>query len=419
MHDHKVDGKRYPHSSCSRHRMLTRRDFLQIASVAAASVLLGGCGATVQPGATTTLAPKPSATMTPVPKPSATAVPQPSATTAPATAVSTASSGVTKAQVAIAQAKSYDPDTLYARVRDMLDGLGGLSDIVRPGDHVAIKTNLTGGTTWEGKTWGLPAVETFVTHPEVVRALGKLVLDAGAGKLYIVEAVYQWESYTLWGYEDVAKALGATLIDLNATDPYPDFAATPVPGGGKLYNEFTFNHILEEIDTFMSVSKMKCHWVAGVTHTMKNLFGLVPYRFYELKADDGYRSGFHGPTDQTAGQRVPTIITELNRARPLHFGLVDGIKTTQGGEGPWIKGITTLSPGVLIAGKDVVATDAVATAAMGFDPTAPAMTEPFIRGENHLNIAHDVGLGTNRLDEIEVVGPAIDDVKIKFRASLG
>lgn len=391
MHNHKVNGKRTPHSFCPRQRRLTRRSFLQTSALAVAGTLLAGCG----------------------PKP------EPEATTAPDVVIPAVSSDAAKAKVAIAKATTYDPDTIYARVRDMLDGLGGLGDIVRPGDHVAIKTNLTGGTNWEGKTWGLPAVETFVTHPEVVKALGKLVLDAGAGKLYIVEAVYQWDSYPLWGYEDAAKELGATLIDLNATEPYNDFAETPVPGGGKLYNAFTFNHILEELDTFMSVSKMKCHWIAGVTHTMKNLFGLVPFRFYERNAGDGYRSGFHGPSDQTAGQRVPTIINELNRARPLHFGLVDGIKTTEGGEGPWIEGVRTLSPGVLIAGKDVVATDAVATAAMGFDPTAPALSAPFIRGENHLQIASDLGLGTNRLDEIEVVGAAIDDVKVQFKTASG
>lgn len=381
-------------------KTLTRRDFLQVAGVAAGALLVG-CGTKTQPAAPTSA---------PVSATSAPAV----ATTAPA-----AATGARKAQVAIAQAKNYDPKVIYDKIRDMLDSLGGLGDIVRPGARVAIKTNLTGGVYWEGKTWNRPAAETFITHPEVVRALGKLVLDAGAKELYIVEAVYEWESYTLWGYEAVAKELGATLIDLNEKSPYPDFAATPVPGGGKLYNEFTFNHILEEIDTFMSVSKMKCHWVAGVTHTMKNLFGLVPYKLYRRSDQDSYRSALHGPTDETAGDRVPQIITDLNRARPLHFGLVDGIKTTESGEGPWIEGVKPLEPGVLFAGKDVVATDAVATAAMGFDPTAAAKSTPFIRGRNHIQLAYELGLGTNRLEEIEILGPSIKEVTTKFRAALG
>ncbi|MEJ5311926.1 MAG: DUF362 domain-containing protein [Anaerolineae bacterium] len=382
-------------------KTLTRRQFLRVAGVAAGAVLTG---CRLEPP---TAWPKGNAIPTSVPQ------------VAPATSVPVASTGVRKAQVAIAREKTYEPQALYNRLRDMLDSLGGLGDIVRPGARVAIKINLTGGSYWDGKIGGLPGTETFVTHPEVVGALGKLVLDAGAKELYIVEAVYDWASYTVWGYDAVAKTLGATLIDLNAQDPYPDFAKTPVPDGGKLYNEFTFNHILEEIDTFISVSKMKCHWIAGVTHTMKNLFGLVPLQFYRAAPQDTYRTGFHGPSDEIAGQRVPQIITDLNRARPLHFGLVDGIKTTESGEGPWIKGLRPLEPGVLIAGKDVVATDAVATAAMGFDPTAAAGTAPFIRGLNHIQLAHDLGLGTNRLEEIEVLGPSIKDVMTQFRAALG
>ncbi|HQE91520.1 MAG TPA: DUF362 domain-containing protein [Anaerolineae bacterium] len=405
------------------HKTLTRREFLQLAGVTAGALLVG-CGPQASPVAPTPTMSAP-ATVAPTATPSApaTVAPTPTrsapATVAPTFTTSAPATGAKKAQVAIAQAQTYDPQGLYDKIRDMLDSLGGLGDIVRPGARVAIKINLTGGSYWEGQTQGLPGVETFVTHPEVVRALGKLVLDAGAKALYIVEAVYEWESYTVWGYDDVAKELGATLIDLNATDPYPDFATLPVPGGGKLYDEFTFNRILEEIDTFMSVSKMKCHWVAGVTHTMKNLIGLVPLQVYRAKGQDTYRSKFHGANDETAGERVPQIITDLNRARPLHFGLVDGIKTTAGGEGPWIAGVQPVAPGVLLAGKDVVATDAVATAAMGFDPTAADKTIPFIRGRNYIQLANDLGLGTNRLEEIAVLGPSIQEVTTKFRAALG
>jgi uncharacterized protein (DUF362 family) len=71
-------------------------------------------------------------------------------------------------------------------------------------------------------------------------------------------------------------------------------------------------------------------------------------------------------------------------------------------------------PGVLIAGKEPLAADAVAAAVMGFDPTAHYPTAPFLRGDNHLNLAYGLGLGTNRLGEIGVVGVAIDDVQQSF-----
>ena len=73
--------------------------------------------------------------------------------------------------------------------------------------------------------------------------------------------------------------------------------------------------------------------------------------------------------------------------------------------------------GILLAGKDPVATDAVATATMSFDPTIEYPTSPFLHADNHLNIAHSLGLGTNVLSEINVVGATIDEVKKKFKPS--
>jgi len=400
---------------CARHS-LSRRRFLEIAGMAAAGLLVSRCApepaddavevapATAVPEATqdvvTQVAAEAAATetMTPV---------------ATAAAESVLSMGASS-QVAIATVKDYDRKRIYNAVRDILDDLGGLGDVVRPGDRVALKVNLTGGLGNNGPA-GLSPMESFVTHPEVVRALGSLVRDAGAKEVLIVEAVYQWGSYVEWGYEEIAKDIDATLIDLNAPDPYADFVNVKVPGGGEMYQDYIFNPILQDVDAFMSVSKMKCHWVAGVTHTLKNLFGLVPARFYRLSEQDSCRSEFHGPSDKTAGQRVPRIIVELNQARPIDFALVDGVLTTEGGEGPWIQTFGPIAPGVLFAGKDPVATDAVATAAQGFDPTAPGLTEPFVRGENHLNLAAAAGLGTNRLDEIDVLGAAIEDVVTKFR----
>ena len=316
-------------------------------------------------------------------------------------------------RVAIAQANDYDRELVRRRVRDVLDGTGGLRGVVHSGDRVAIKVNLTGGTGIAPLP-GVSPIDSYVTHPEVVRALGEYVRDAGASEIWIVEAVWDWASYTQWGYEEVAAAIDATLIDLNDSHPYGDFASTPVGEGWLVYEDFVFNHILEQVDAFISVSKMKCHWSCGVTHSLKNSIGLVPAQFYPLDETHGGRWAFHG-TDTEMGARLPRVIADLVRARPIHFALIDGIKTTEGGEGPWIGTLAPVEPGVLVAGADPVAADAVSTAIMGFDPTATRSESPFLRSDNHLNIAAELGLGTNRLDQIEVIGVPIDDVRYEFR----
>lgn len=338
----------------------------------------------------------------------------------PGQEISQPSESQKESRVAIARATTYDRKLIREHVETMLDGLGGLGDVISNGDRVAIKTNLTGGTGVRPLA-GVSAIESYITHPEIVRALGELARDAGAREILIVEAIYDWGSYQLWGYEEVAESLDATLIDLNDTDPYTDFAKTPVPDGGRIYEQFTFNHVLEDVDVFMSVAKMKCHWCCGVTHTMKNLIGLVPAKHYRLSNQHNHRSAFHGPSDdyESAGTRLPRIILDLNQARPIHLGLIDGVKTTEAGEGPWIEGIAPVEPGVLFAGKNPVATDAVATAAMGFDPAADSLVEPFVRSDNHLQMAYELGLGTNQLEDIEIVGASLDDVRHEFRACLG
>lgn len=357
---------------------LSRRDFLRVGGIVAAGLLTSRCQ-TQQP----TLAPTPSKLPS-----------------------------LPKASVSIGKVKTYDRAAIESQMQTMIDQLGGLGDVVKPGDSVAIKPNLTGGVT--SKLFqGLPAIETFVTHPEVVRALVKQVQAAGAKEIFIVESVYEWSSYTEWGYEEVARDLGVTLIDLGNPKPYSDFIETAVGPDSHIYKTFIVNQLLKDVDVFMSVSKMKNHELAGVTHTMKNLYGLVPYRFYRLNEKDKWRSAFHGLKSETQ-TRLPRIIVDLNRARRINFSLIDAVKTTQGGEGPWVKSMAAIEPGLLIAGKNPVATDAVATAVMGHDPTGDYPDSPFVRCVNHLNLAAQAGLGSNRLEDIEVLGSQIAEVETHF-----
>ena len=62
---------------------------------------------------------------------------------------------------------------------------------------------------------------------------------------------------------------------------------------------------------------------------------------------------------------------------------------------------------LVIAGTDPVAVDAVGAAVMDIPPG----------NVKHLRLASEVGLGTSRLEEIEVLGESIENVKRKFRTS--
>jgi len=373
----------HPHSNP---KHFSRRDFLKLAGLTAVGAALAAC----QPGEATP-------------------------TDETVTTVDEKKPKAEKPMVAISKADSYDRKLIKEKVQEMIEQIGGLSDILAHGNRVAIKTNLTGGTS-AAPLPGIPEIESYLTHPEVVRAIGELLRDSGVKDLFIVEAVYEKASWPTYGYTDMAKELGATLVDLTYADPYKDFAKTASSSNPFIYDEFIFNPILNEIDAFVSVSKMKCHNTAGVTHTMKNLFGLVPYRFYTLNKGDMYRSGFHGPADETR-KRLPQVIMDLNAARPVTLSIVDGVWTSEAGEGPWVPAMTQIKPGVMFAGKNPVATDAIATAAMGFDPTAEYPDAPFVHANNHINIAASLGWGTNKVDEIKVVGEKLKDITMQFTPS--
>ncbi len=367
---------------------ISRRDFLKLAALASGAVILEGC---LPHGAATTPFTSP---RLPTPPPSVYAGP--------------------RAKVGVVKAASYDPALVRRQLQTLFDSIGGLGDVVRPGDKVAIKVNLTGGVKGNVPPPGTTAPESWVTHPVVAGAMGELLRDLGASQIYVVESVWEWASFQQWGYVDMVKPLGATLLDLNAAAPFDDYAKLSVGKDWFIYDSFQLNHVLEEVDVLISLAKMKCHYLLGITQSMKNLIGLAPYKFYEQKKGDGYRTGFHGADNETR-TRLPRVVLDLNRARPVNLSLIDGIKTVEGSEGPWNRDLRAVSPGLLIAGKNPVATDAIAVAAMGFDPTADYPQAPFFRAENHLNIASRLGLGSNRLSDIDLVGARLDEVRQSFR----
>ena len=296
----------------------------------------------------------------------------------------------------------------------MLDQLGGLGELVKPGARVGVKVNMTGSSAWDSPDKP-PAIEYFVTHPAVVGALCELLLDAGAGKIYVMDGIFEEACFTKWGYTGMAKPLGVQLVNLCKPDPYPGYASLPVGPDPLVYDRFSLNGLLQEVDLFVSVAKMKPHSTTGVTLSMKNLVGIAPLEEYRRQEADTFRSALHG----NAGfdTRMPRVIVDLNRARPVHLAVIDGIMTSEGGPGPWQATLAQVRPGVLVASKDPVAADAVATAVMGFDPEAEPPALPFLHGENHLALASQAGLGTHRLAEIPVVGTPIQEVLYRFAPS--
>ena len=94
--------------------------------------------------------------------------------------------------VAIQRCTSYDPLTFRQALDAAFDSIGGVGDLVR-GKTVTIKVNLT-GMTWE-PVGGLPARETYQTHPNSLSALCAALVEAGAKEIFVVETLYWQDSF--------------------------------------------------------------------------------------------------------------------------------------------------------------------------------------------------------------------------------
>ncbi len=319
-----------------------------------------------------------------------------------------------KSKVAATKADNYERAYIRQKVEHLFDSLGGISDIMKTGSTVAIKINLTGGSYWADhpKLNGVDVRECMWNHPEVLRAVGELIIDSGVspGKITIVESLWDSACYTKYGYLDVQQYLGAQMVNLNNSAPYTSFCTRSTGSNPFFYESFILNQILDEIDVFVSVTKMKQHIIAGMTHSMKNLIGIAPLQFYQMQGDTGTRSKLHHEGGDPV-YHLPRSICDLNMARPIHLAVVDGIKNAIGGEGAWAPAFEPYEHQVLLAGKDPVATDSVATKIFWQDPEGEKLLLPDGQlTDNHLYLAHQKAMGTNQLSEIEIVGDGADGI---------
>ena len=328
---------------------------------------------------------------------------------------------------------------------DLLDSQSGqISTLFSKGKKVAIKINLTGGSGSTDKNgnitrtnttgqvlWSVPATEIIWTHPAVLQAVGEFILNLGVdpGDLHIVDSFWDttWQtvgstapfgSNDKFGYAAVQAALGCKVVDLNNPAPYSSFATISTGTGSKNFQSFTMNQILQDVDVYVSIPKLKQHSAAGLTCSLKNQVGTVPKSSYTITNDNGRRGALHHPTSTaTEGNYLPESICDLNAARPVHLAIVDGIMNATGGEGSWLSTFSPCSKHVLFAGIDPVATDSIGAYLMGLDCEAKTLPLPtqLTDGtttvtvcDNYLDLLNTKGVGTNQLKEINIIGDGAD-----------
>jgi uncharacterized protein (DUF362 family) len=242
----------------------------------------------------------------------------------------------------IGKVPSYQAD-LKKAISTGLRELGVSKADIR-GKRVLLKPNLVETS---------PGMVQINTHPLVVRGAVEAFLSLGAARVVVAEGPgHITDTLRVLdesGLEEVLWEDHIPFIDLNLESGYTVTNA----GGYSRLNTLILPVCLKEFDYIVSLAKLKTHHWAGVTLSMKNLFGLMPGSFYGWPKNYLHWAG------------INECIVDITATVQPHFAIVDGIVGMEG-DGP-IMG-DPKHAGVLVMGRNLPAVDATCTRIMGIDP---------------------------------------------------
>ena len=318
--------------------MMNRREFIKVSAVASLSSLGGGCRPSVRWDR--------------------------DAYRKPATS-----------RVAILEARSYQTS---------------LEDIIRHGIHL-FKLDLKGKRiVLKPNLVEFDPKGVINTHPAVIEAAIASFRSLGAREVVVADGPGHRRDneylLTASGIYDVINEHRVHYVDLN-TD---DVRRTKLRSSFTNLSELYLPETLFNADLLVSMPKLKTHHWAGVTLSLKNMFGVVPGSVYGWPKNALHWAGIH------------RSILDINSSLPIpQFAIVDGIVGMEG-NGP-LQGQAKQS-GVLILGDDLVAVDATAARLMKIEP----------RKIDYLEIA-DRFLGNISHERIVLVGEQLERFQQDYR----
>lgn len=255
-------------------------------------------------------------------------------------------------------------------MRRALDLEGSFARRAR-GARVFVKTNVT---------YPRPSGTGAVTDSRVLEALLEALRDAGACAVIVGDGPGKSSAeagFEAAGYTPFAERYGVRFVDLNLartrTVEVPDARA---------FDRLEIPEVVLDADFVVTASPLKTHKDGLLTLNAKNMFGVPPTRFYGAP-----RAIFHL-------RGVDEVVHDICRAVRVDYALADATTVMELG----VARGRAVPVGAVLAGANLVATDAVSARLIGQDPRVC----PYL-----VYLAAD-GRGPLDLDEIDLVGDALD-----------
>lgn len=276
-----------------------------------------------------------------------------------------------KTKVSIIKCITYESALVFEAVKRSVDELGGISKFVKPGEKILIKPNLLSAREPE---------KAVTTHPEVLKAIIKLVKSAGGkplvgdspgGAIKGVERV--WEKT---GTKQAVIDEPAELINFETRGSFEQ------PVNHHAVKALNLVKLINEVDGIINLPKLKTHGLAVFTGAIKNLYGLIP----GLRKAEYHKLSPHP-------DEFSQLLGELYLAvkHKIRLNVVDGIVGMEG-NGPSSGELRKTE--VIAASADGLALDCALTSLLGFKPDN-LETVKYLKNKN---------AGESNLSNIEITG---------------
>jgi uncharacterized protein (DUF362 family) len=278
--------------------------------------------------------------------------------------------------VSIVNAQS---DNVSNAVKKAVELAGGLN--IKEADTVVIKPNAKNQA---------PPGYGIVTNVAVIEPLVEICLEKGGrisiadGASYPTGSYHTMSAFEVMGVTKLAKKWGLELVDLNSYDSVD----LDVPNGFTL-DRVRVGRAVTEADILLNVPVLKTHRGTLLSNCVKNIGVGVACREEKKRL---HRLG------------IDEALLDVYSVVQPTFNVVDALVCLEG-DGPNYPPGKPRPLGLVLAGEDAVAVDAVCARLIGLDPLEV----------KHLSLAHERGIGNADLDQIDIVGERLKDVSTIFQ----
>lgn len=277
--------------------------------------------------------------------------------------------------VSLIRCENYHRENVAATIDQTFNYFGGIQNVIKKGMRVLLKPNFIKESDPEA---------CAITHPAVIEAVAKKVLEMGAipiiGDSPAFGALSKIASRA--GLDRFAQEHGIEIIELNSP------RKVKAKCGSKPFSLTVSGYALD-VDAIINIPKLKAHVQLLFTASVKNMYGCVT----------GKRKAWrHFQAHDDLTWYTEMLLANYHAVKPV-FTIVDAVMAMER-HGP--TGGTPKQVSLIVGGADCIAIDRVLAEILNISPDQVPL----------LKTAKIHTIGEQDLTKIEILGESLPSVKV-------